>query len=59
MDPLMAEEVYYLEIAVGILPTLFSRLPMMHVEVLFIEEGFLTVRTYPVLSLGELLLAFA
>jgi hypothetical protein len=59
MNLLMAEEVYELEIAVGIPPTLFSRLPMMHVEVLLIEEGFLTVRTDPVLALGELLLDFA
>ena len=53
MKLLMAEEVYYLEIAVGILATLFSRLPMMHVELFLIEEGFAAARTYPLLSSGE------
>ena len=53
MNLLMAEEVYELEIAVGILAPLCSRLPMMHVELFLIEEGFAAGRTYPLLSSGE------
>ena len=58
MNLLMAEEVYKLEIAVGVLSTLFSRLPMMHVKLLLIEEGFSAVQAHSLLSLGELLLDF-
>ena len=38
---LMAEEVYQLEIAVRVLATLTSWLPMMDVQLFFIEETFL------------------
>jgi hypothetical protein len=53
MKLLMAEEVYQLEIAVGILASLFSRLPMMDVHLFPIEEGFVAGQTYSLLSLGE------